>query len=161
MKLRNLLLGLILASSPAMALDRPQGSPQDGWQSYAIGETGAHVDIPTGIFSKDGGPSETGSGRRFLTSDGRANLTVQSVPNQGNDSPAAFLAKMGPPSDIVYKRVTPNFFVVSSFRDRNIWYNRCNFSGRLAHCVLMNYPADEKRQWDGVVSRISNTLASR
>jgi hypothetical protein len=88
-------------------------------------------------------------------------LTVQSVPNQANDSPAAFLAKMGPPSDIVYKRVTPNFFVVSSFRDRNIWYNRCNFSGRFAHCVLMNYPADEKRQWDGVVSRISNTLASR
>jgi hypothetical protein len=161
MKLRNLLLGLILASSPAMALDRPQGSQQDGWQSYAIGETGAHVDIPTAIFSKDGGPSQTGSGRRFLTSDGRANLTVQSVPNQANDSPAAFLARIRPPSGIVYKRVTPNFFVVSSFRDRVIWYNRCNFSDRFAHCVLINYPADEKRQWDGVVTRISNTLASR
>jgi hypothetical protein len=27
--------------------------------------------------------------------------------------------------------------------------------------VLINYPADEKRQWDSVVTRISNTLASR
>jgi len=26
---------------------------------------------------------------------------------------------------------------------------------------LINYPAAEKRQWDGVVTRISNTLASR
>jgi hypothetical protein len=154
MKLRNLLLALILASSPAMALE-------DGWQRYAIGDSGAHVDVPTAIFSKDAGPSETGSGRRFLTSDGRANLTVQSVPNAAHNSPAAFLAKIGPPPGIVYKRVTPNFFVVSSFRDRFIWYNRCNFSGRFAHCILINYPADEKRQWDGVVTRISNTLASR
>jgi hypothetical protein len=29
------------------------------------------------------------------------------------------------------------------------------------NCVLINYPAAEKRQWDGVVTRISNTLASR
>jgi hypothetical protein len=160
MKLRNLLLGLTLASSPAMALDRPQDS-QDGWQRYAIGETGAHVDVPTAIFSKDGGPSQTGSGRRFLTSDGRANLTVQSVANEANDTPAAFLARMQPPSGIVYKRVTSNFFVVSSFRDRAIWYNRCNFSGGFAQCVLINYPASEKRRWDGVVTRISTTLASR
>lgn len=161
MKLRNLLIGLTLAPSPAMALDRPPGSQQDGWQHYAVAATGAHVDIPTAIFSKDAGPAETGLGRRFLTSDGRANLTVQSLPNEANDSPAAFLARRRPPADIVYRRVTPNFFVVSSFRNRIIWYNRCNFSGGFAHCVLINYPAAEKRQWDGVVTRISNTLASR
>jgi hypothetical protein len=161
MKLRTVLIGLALTASPAMALDRPQGSQQDGWQRYAIGETGAHVDIPMAIFSKDAGPAEAGPGRRFLSSDGRANLTVQSVPNETNDSPASFLARIRPPPGIVYKRVTPSFFVVSSFRDRIIWYNRCNFFGRVADCVLINYPADEKRQWDGIVTRISNTLASR
>ena len=126
----------------------------------AMPSAAAHVNIPTAIFSRMQ-DRRNGSGRRFVTSDGRANLTVQSVPNAAHASPAAFLAKIGPPSGIVYQRVTPNFFVVSSFRDRIIWYNRCNFSGRSAHCVLINYPADEKRQWDGVVTRISNTLASR
>ncbi len=29
------------------------------------------------------------------------------------------------------------------------------------NCVLINYPAAEKTQWDSVVTRISNTLASR
>ncbi len=27
------------------------------------------------------------------------------------------------------------------------------------NCVLLNYPAAEKRQWDDVVTRISHTLA--
>jgi hypothetical protein len=56
--------------------------------------------------------------------------------------------------------VTPRFFVVSSFRGGNIWYNRCNFSQRFVNCILINYPAAEKRQWDSVVTRISHTLAS-
>ena len=73
---------------------------------------------------------------------------------------AVFLAKKNPPPNIVYKRVTPRFFVVSSFRKGKIWYNRCNFSGSFVNCVLINYPAAEKRQWDSVVTRISNTLAS-
>ena len=39
-------------------------------------------------------------------------------------------------------------------------HNRCNFSQRFVNCILINYPAAEKRQWDGVVTRISHTLAS-
>jgi hypothetical protein len=131
------------------------------WQSYEIAETGAKVDLPVTIFSKSAGQPESGYGRRFLTADGRSNLTVQSVANNTNASPAEFLAKMQPPANIVYKRVTPGFFVVSSFRNDKIWYDRCNFVGRFMNCVLINYPAAEKRQWDGVVTRISNTLSSR
>jgi hypothetical protein len=130
------------------------------WQRFVVPETMASVDVPTTVFTEDAGKPETGYGRRFLTSDRRANLTVQSVPNEAGDSPAIFLAKKNPPADIVYKRVTPRFFVVSSFRNDMIWYNRCNFAGRFMNCVLINYPAAEKRQWDSVVTRISNTLTS-
>ncbi len=49
--------------------------------------------------------------------------------------------------------------MVSSFRNDMIWYNRCNFAGRIATCVLINYPASEKKQWDAVVTRISNSLS--
>ena len=131
------------------------------WQRYAIPETGASVDIPTSLFTNDAGQTELGYGRRFLSSDQRANLTVQSVPNNARDTPAGFLAKKKPPSGIVYKRVTPHFFAVSSFRNDRIWYDRCNFSGHYINCVLLNYPAVEKRQWDDVVTRISNSLSAR
>lgn len=130
------------------------------WQRYVIPKTGAAVEIPISVFSQDAGLPQSGLGRRFYTDDHRADLTVQSIPNLANDSPATFLEKQRPPSDIVYKRVTRNFFVVSSFRNGRIWYDRCNRSGDYMNCILINYPAAEKRQWDEVVTRISHTLTN-
>ena len=144
----------------AAALSSGAASAQDnGWQRYVVPTTGLNVEIPTAVFSEYAGKPETGYGRRFVTSDGRANLTVQSFPNDANDSPAAFLARQRPPPNIMYRRVTQQFFAVSSIRDGKIWYNRCNAAGRFMNCVLINYPANEKRQWDSVVTRISQTLA--
>eukprot|EP01035_Chromulina_nebulosa_P055136 gene55137-75552_t len=60
---------------------------QQEWQRFVLPETRTSVDIPTGLFSDDAGGIEGGYGRRFLTSDGRANITVQSVRNDGDDSP--------------------------------------------------------------------------
>ncbi len=154
--MRTIFLIASVLTIPACALAQPVA-----WQKYAVPETRATVDLPTTIFSKDAGPTDQDSGRRFTTSDGRATLVVQSIPNVAQDLPADFLAKKHPPSNIVYKRVTSTFFVVSSFRNNLIWYDRCNFSGRFINCVMVNYPAAEKRQWDGVITRISNTLASR
>jgi hypothetical protein len=161
MSLRPLLLACSLTLLPgwAAAQDWPAPDRQD-WQRYVVPETRASVDIPTAVFSDDAGVADSGPGRRFVTADGRANLIVQSVPNATNDSPATFLAKKRPPANIVYRRVTPSFFVVSSFRDDKIWYNRCNRGRAAMHCVLINYPAAEKRQWDAVVTRISRTLTS-
>jgi hypothetical protein len=85
-------------------------------------------------------------------------MTVQSISNQANDAPADFLAKRKPPSDIIYKKVTSRFFVVSSISHGKIWYNRCNRIAGYMNCVLINYPAGEKRQWDDVVTRISKSL---
>jgi hypothetical protein len=128
------------------------------WRRYVIPSTGTSVDMPVSIFTRDAGPPEDGTGRRFFTDDNRADLTVQSVSNPANDSPATFLAKKRPPAGIIYRRITPDFFVVSSIRKDRIWYNRCNRSNGAMNCVLINYPAAEKRQWDGVVTRISHTL---
>lgn len=146
---------MLIGSLTTVAMAQPVD-----WQRYRVPESGAVVDIPTSIFSKDAGKPESGYGRRFRTSDNSAILTVQTVANDENDSPAVFLAKKNPPQDVVYKKVTRRFFAISSFRDEKIWYNRCNFAARLATCVLISYPASEKRQWDGIVTRISNTLAS-
>jgi hypothetical protein len=150
------LIALSMALSPTLAAAQPIN-----WVRYQVPETGASVDIPASIFTEDAGKPEDGYGSRFLTSDQRADLTIQSVANDAGFSPAVFLARKNPPTDIVYKRVTPSFFVVSSFRKGKIYYDRCNFAGRFINCILIDYPASEKRQWDSVVTRISNTLTSR
>jgi len=142
-------VALALASSTARA---------DDWTIYHIPQSGTSVDIPASIFTEQAGKPD-GYGQQFRTSDGGADLTVQAVPRQPGISPAAFLATKQPPSGIVYKRVASNFFVVSSIKRDKIWYDRCNFTSRYVHCVLINYPAAEKRQWDAVVTRISHSLS--
>lgn len=142
---------VLLALSATLAAARA-----DTWTTYKIPESGTAVDMPASVFTEPAGKPD-GYGQQFRTSDGRADLTVQAVANQGL-SPAEFLARKNPPSGIVYKRVAPNFFVVSSIKRGKIWYDRCNFSRRYVHCVLINYPAAEKRQWDSLVTRISHSL---
>jgi hypothetical protein len=150
-----LFTAFILAFIPTLAF-----AGDTEWRRYVIPSTGTSVDLPVSIFTSDAGAPENGTGRRFFTDDRRADLTVQSMPNPGNESPASFLARMRPPAGITYKRITSDFFVVSSTRGDRIWYNRCNRGNGSMNCVLINYPAAEKRQWDAVVTRISRTLRS-
>jgi hypothetical protein len=159
MRMRCFFVTILLALCPVAAAS----TQPIGWQKYVIPETGANVDFPNEIFSQDAGRTDRGYGRRFQTSDGRANLTVNSIANDDNDSPTSFLRKHFdlPRSAAVYRRVTGNFFVVSGFHQKRIWYNRCNFAGAFIDCVLLNYPANEKRQWDYVVTQISHTLTNR
>jgi len=145
----------VLAFTPALAF-----AGDTEWRRYVIPSSGTSVDMPASIFTSDAGPPEGGTGRRFFTEDRRADLTVQSVPNPGNDSPATFLARKQPPAGLIYKRITSDFFVVSSIRKDRIWYNRCNRGNGTMNCVLINYPSAERRQWDDVVTRISRTLRS-
>ena len=149
--LTSFLLALTVSTSVAMA--QPVR-----WTKYSISETGTSVDLPTSIFTENAVRPD-GYGRRFVTSDGRANLTVQSVRNTEGDTPATFLAKKHPPRNIQYKRVAPRFFAVSSYKDDKVWYDRCNFSQRFIHCVLINYPAREEHDWDDIVTRISLSLS--
>jgi len=144
------LLGILTANA---------GAAGPEWQKYTIPTTGLSVDVPTGIFEEDAGPTEGTLGRQLFTRDRRADLTIKSVPNPANDTPAVFLERMGPPANIQYRRVTDSFFAVSSIRNGRTWYNRCNRTNGFMNCVLINYPAAEDRQWDAVVTRISLSLA--
>lgn len=144
-----LILCLATLASPALA---------EEWQRFVIPSTGTSVEIPASTFREQSELPEGGVGRRFFRPDRRADLTVQSIENPRELSPSEFLAQRKPPSGIQYQRVTSSFFVVSSTRKDRIWYNRCNRSPGRLHCVLINYPAAEERQWDSIVTRISLSL---
>ena len=153
MRLRPHFIALSLTFWPVLA-----AAAQPGWVRFEIPESGAWIDIPTSIFSEEAGKPETGYGARFTTPDRRADLTVQSIINNEGSSPAEYLASKNPPRQIAYKRITSRFFAVSDIREGKTWYDRCNFVGHFINCVLINYPADEERQWDGIVTWISHSL---
>lgn len=154
MRLRTLLIAVSAVLAPTLA-----AAQDPEWLRYTVSGTSASVGIPTGIFSEDAGPAQDGTGRRFTTPDGSADLTVFSIASDGA-SPAEFLAARNPPSDLDYRRVTRRFFAVSSIRNGRIWYNRCNRADAAMNCVLIHYPAGEKRRWDDIVTKISRSLSS-
>jgi len=146
---------LALVAPTAMAYPQPVH-----WEIYSIAETGTSVDIPTSIFTEKA-KHPGGYGERLKTADNRAELTVQTARSIDNEAPATFLAKRRPPSDLQYRRMTPQFFAVSGYKGDRVYYSRCNFSHGFVHCVMINYPAAEERDWDDVVTRVSLSLSGK
>ena len=131
------------------------------WTRYSLGEASASVDLPVDVFAVDAGPARKGAGHTFTTTDGRADVSLYSLPNQPPRSPAVFLKEdfQLPQSSAIYRRVTRNMLTVSGYRGDQIWYARCNFGRTRLNCVALNYPAREKRAWDAIVTRISHSLS--
>jgi len=141
----------------------PQQAPaQSGWRTY-VDAAGTRVQYPADVFSRESGRPEIGTGKRFSTADGRAHLSIYTLPNSRGQSPASYLKQnmKGPRSTLNYDRVAGNFFAVSTNRRGTVLYRRCNFSGNRGgtmHCIDLAYPLSEKRAWDAPVTRISRSL---
>jgi hypothetical protein len=132
------------------------------WANYRDAQ-GTSVEYPRDVFSVEQEPNEQEPGRVFSTDDGRARFHVYSLPNPSALSPGAFMRAnfRAQRSALTYDRVSRNFFALSTRRDGMIVYLRCNFSSARAstlHCVDIRYPVNEKRDWDGIVTRISRSL---
>ena len=135
-------------------------SAQERWAEY-IDPRGTRVEYPASIFSERAGSE--GGGSVVVRRDGRARLHMFSMQNPKALSPGAFMRSYFPArrSTLTYDRVARNFFALSMRRDAMIVYLRCNFSdsaGGTLHCVDIRYPANEKRAWDPIVTRISRSL---
>ncbi len=91
-----------------------------------------------------------------------AGAVVYTLANADKDSPARYLRKnlIVPPDSLIYRRVTEQFFVMSSIREGRIFYSRCNFSLGI-HCIFLEYPMADKRAFDTIVTRVSTSLRPR
>jgi hypothetical protein len=147
----------ILSASLATAQDRV------GWTRFHEPQAGASVDYPSSVFSTMVGPSKRGIGRRFVSRDGRSMLSVYSLRNPAGDTPSSFVRKniRADLRRVDYERITPRFLALSTASAGRIFYTRCNFGrSRIIHCFEVAYPAEEKRAWDSVVTRMSHSLGS-
>ena len=152
----------VLLSIGAALLSGTSAAQDLSWSRCTDPNVSVSVDLPTDLFSVDRGPTEKLEGRSFTTSDGRADVSLYSVPVPAGATPASFFKNRFqlPSSSVVYRRLTKRILAVSGFRQDKIWYARCNFASHRANCVALNYPAAEKHRWDAVVTRISNSLSS-
>jgi hypothetical protein len=163
--LGRLLIGTFLLQYAAMspvAGRVPEDNQALGWSTYVTPRFGTTVTLPTGIFMPAGSP-EKGVGQRFSTPDGHSSISIYALDNKLGDSPAIYLARnlRVENSAIEYKRITRSFFAISMEHNGMVYYSRCNFVRQdipSIHCFDLQYPQQEKRSWDAVVTRISLSL---
>jgi hypothetical protein len=60
-----------------------------GWRLFEVPDLGTSVQYPADIFTSVG-RVEKGTGERFESADGRAVLSIYSVPNEAGETPASF-----------------------------------------------------------------------
>jgi hypothetical protein len=164
MWLISLVLGCLAVVTDAAARDQAEASARaSGWGRYQDRDFGMRFDFPAHIFSLKSA-EQGGQGVVFSTPDGRARIRLFAFANEANDTPRRYLGRTAKAGEgrFTYVRTTSRFFVASGTRDGMIFYRRCNFpaSGRRVACFHMDYPKQEKRAWDGVVTRISLSLAA-
>jgi hypothetical protein len=153
---------LALALCGPAAAAPPASTPEGpGWTVYADGH-GTIVDFPANLFPVAEGAPPIGNGRRFRTEDGRADVSIYTLPNEEHQTPRAYLSRhlKSDFKNLDYNRVSDRFFAVSGIVRGKTFYSRCNFEGRrgVMHCLYMDYPARETRAWDAVVTRMSLSL---
>jgi hypothetical protein len=147
--------GLVAGADDADAAKRPEG-----WGRYRDRDLGMQFDFPAHVFSLRSA-EQGGRGVSFSTPDGHARIRVFSLTNEANDTPARYLRRIAKAGEgrFTYVRTTPRFFVASGTRDDTIFYRRCNFArDKQVSCFHLEYPRQEKRAWDDVVTRISLSL---
>jgi len=155
--IRILVLTVISALS-IHVIDVEQAEAQAGSQAWRRAPDGS-VLYPAGVFPILSGKTERHEGLRYTSQDGQATFAHYVFDNRHGEAPDGYLRRtlVVDQNHIIYKRVNPRFFVISSIRDKNIYYSRCNFGSRV-RCIYLEYPAAQKKSWDRTVTTISNSL---
>ena len=102
-------------------------------------------------------------GARFTSPDGQSWLAFYATPADRGSLELhlrEIISVKG--EDITYLRRQRNWVVVSGFRDDHIFYRRVTLAcgGRSWRHIAFEYPAQQKRAFDGLVTRVSHALAS-
>jgi hypothetical protein len=133
------------------------------WASYHNERFGYRVLYPADAF-RPGQESENGDGLNFFSADGRSKLTVFAAFNtQGvgiEEYRATMLREFPGYDQIGYGPRGGSWFVLSGFRGPNIYYQKVLFScgGRVVNAFALTYPAEQKRQFDPIVTGIEKNF---
>lgn len=100
-------------------------------------------------------------GRRYVSPDGSAWLTIQAQPTR-RDGIVDHMASVAqrPGERVTYVRRGRGWIVSSGYRGGRIFYRKAMLAcgNRAWHEIAFEYPAEEKRAFDRLVTRVSGAL---
>lgn len=107
-------------------------------------------------------PQADWDGRGFVSPDGKAWLAIYGAPQEDDRTDEHFRAVIqADGEDISYLRHGRRWLVVSGYKGDRIFYRRAILScgDTVWHHVALEYPAERKKTYDALVTRIAASLA--
>ena len=142
-------LGLVLATTAVSAAD---------WNRYCNPRFGQCADIPAGFRADP--PPANGDGLVFRDAYG-ASITISAGYNVMDDPMGwqrnFWLETIGSPA---YQAHGPNWFVLSGVKGATIYYVKVFITPSTASTLAIEYPADRKAAYDGIVARTSKSFTA-
>jgi hypothetical protein len=101
-------------------------------------------------------PETPGATVRFVSPDRSAWIAFRDTPAERGRAP--LMVDAG--ERVTYKRSTSRFVAVSGFRGDRIFYRKSNLAcgGSRWHQIALEYPAEDKRKMDGLVTRVAHGM---
>ena len=105
-------------------------------------------------------PAQGTNERRFVSASGDAWLSLYAVPTQGQSVEYHMQQVFQNTDQITYERRGLSWIVVSGYNGNRIFYRKAMLAchGRKWHHLAFEYPAAQKRTFDGFVTRASFAL---
>ena len=133
------------------------------WKTFREHVSGITLKFPQDVFVVDAGQAALGQGRTNRSKDGRATLMIFSVARAPGTSPADFLTRgIGITGlKFSYNGSRPGFSPYRLLITGRHFTAVATSLSRLTNemkCIYMDYPAEETRAWDKIVTRISLSL---
>ncbi|TDH61276.1 hypothetical protein E2C06_17360 [Dankookia rubra] len=154
---------LFLLAQPAAAQPACEGLRGARLLSYRNPAWGFAMDYPAGFVLDPGSVPENGDSARFWAAGGRATAVVTGLRNRDGQSLAAVLAEAerdigeNGRGSITYRRVTPDWFVLSGYLADRIYYRR-SFLGRggaVIATLWIEFPRELKPCLEAAVATMS------
>ncbi|WP_374547790.1 hypothetical protein [Rhodoblastus sp.] len=135
------------------------GAKAEEWPRYHNERFGATADYPAG-WTTEPAP-ENNDGRRFVSPDGRASLTISGI--FATDSRNAELDEKATPmpgETVTYRAARDNWIVLSGTRNGRIFYRKAILScgGEVWNDLDIDYPVEEKTEYDALAAHIAASL---
>jgi hypothetical protein len=145
---------VLSASPPGIA-----ASEEIIYHTYANSRFGYTIKYPANVLIPQG-ESTNSDGQKFISSDGSASLLVwgshnaldESLQSRYNDTRKEF------GGSITYQVLKNHWFVISGYKEDNIFYQKTIFSNDIFKTFIITYKRTHRRLFDPIVPEIGGSF---
>jgi hypothetical protein len=139
---------------------------REQWIEQRDAQFGYSYSYPEALFSSVAGDGKAGFHYFVASATPGAKFLVGAWENRDGTTPEHFkrwmIANAGGYNDITYQPRGRTWFVLSGYRDDQIYYEKVMFScrERIVNILAIAYPIAERDQFDGVVERMEDRFTA-